>query len=53
MEKIDISKLQGNQPAMFGIEPIPYGDKEKNAQKVNEIVEKINKLETFTGNKLK
>lgn len=43
MEKIDITKLQGNQ---VGEDSIPYNDIEVIAEKVNEIINYINSPST-------
>lgn len=43
MEKINITKLQGNQPCRSGEEQIPYKDVEMLAEKVNEIIDHLNK----------
>lgn len=44
MEKIDITKLEGNQPAGDGEPQVPYEDIQMIAEKVNEIIEVVNKL---------
>jgi hypothetical protein len=44
MEKIDIEKLEINQPADYENETIPYKDIQIIAEKVNEIVDFFNFL---------
>jgi len=42
MEKIDISKLEINQPANYDSEPeIPYKDIQLIVEKINEIIESL------------
>lgn len=44
IEKINISKLQGNQPATDEERDIPYEDVEKIALKINEIIDFLERL---------